>query len=336
MAALLLAAPGTAAAAGALERGDAAWARRSEGHEGLRARPGPIGEAIAAYEEAWDGGEGGVEALEAGWKLLRALWYAGEFAAPDPEAAQEYYDRARRVAQRAFEVLDARDSAEGALEDVDPERFPEVLPDTLHRDAARVAFWSAIGWGAWGRSHGLLAMVRQGVAKRLHRLAHVSIALDPSVLEGGAQRLLSRLHAQLPRVPFISGWVDRERAVPWAERALEVSEAHPGNPYLLATAILDTGVEARRAEAVRILERLADLEPREDQVLEDLAVRREARARLASLQGASAALDARRLASTFRAGARGLGALQPSPPAARMLLPPIPQPAARRPAKEAS
>jgi hypothetical protein len=276
----------------AIERGDAAWSRRADGHDGLRARPGPIETAIEAYREAWQAGRdddasgagagsaaGAVEStLEAGWKLLRALWFAGEFAAPDEAAAQERFDQARAVSEALFRELEAVAGREPG--GIDPERFPEVLPASLHADAARGMFWSAIAWGAWGRSHGLWSMAREGVASRLHHGALASVALDPSVFQGGAQRLLSRAHARFPGIPFLTGWVDRSQAVPWAERALEVSREHPGNHYLLATAILDTGVESRRDEAIAILERLADLEPREEQVLEDLVVRQEVRQRL--------------------------------------------------------
>ena len=40
-----------------------------------------------------------------------------------------------------------------------------------------------------------------------------------AVEQGGAWRLLSRLHSALPRVPWLSGWVDPRQAVPLAERA---------------------------------------------------------------------------------------------------------------------
>ena len=56
--------------------GDAAWARRAEGHQGGRALPGPIDEAIAAYERAV---KEQPDRLEGAWKLLRALHFKGDF-----------------------------------------------------------------------------------------------------------------------------------------------------------------------------------------------------------------------------------------------------------------
>src|SRR5690349_437470 len=61
----------------AIAIGDAAWARRAEGHQGDRALPGPVNEAIAAYERAV---KEQPDRLEGTWKLLRALHYKGDFA----------------------------------------------------------------------------------------------------------------------------------------------------------------------------------------------------------------------------------------------------------------
>ena len=103
--------------------------------------------------------------------------------------------------------------------------------------------------------------------------------LDPDVEQGGAIRLLSRLHSELPRVPFLSGWVDPERAVPLAERALAEYPQHPGNFYLLGLALLSHAPE-RREEGLSLVEATAALAPRADHVVEDLAIREDAQRRL--------------------------------------------------------
>src|SRR5690242_13226108 len=55
------------AAQDAISAGDAAYARRAEGHQGGRAAPGPINEAVAAYEKAV---KEQPDRLEGYWKLL--------------------------------------------------------------------------------------------------------------------------------------------------------------------------------------------------------------------------------------------------------------------------
>jgi len=271
---ILLSAP---AATANLARGDAAWARRAEGHAGGKARPEPVGEALAAYEAALAARP---DALEPRWKLVRALWFQGEFASASEAAARAAYERAIALAEPAVTQVGAR------LGTPSPERAalrPAALrarlePDELH-DAAQLYFWAAVGLGAWSRSAGLLEAVRAGVAGRLHEYTEISIALDPSVEGGGALRLLAHLHAALPRVPLLSGFVDRTRALPLAARAAAEYPEHPGNPYLVALTLLELAPE-RRAEALRLVEQTASLEPRPEQLVEDTALRLGARARL--------------------------------------------------------
>ncbi len=87
-------------------------------------------------------------------------------------------------------------------------------------------------------------------------------------------------------MPFLSGWVDHARAVPLAERAVAEYPAHPGNAYLLGLALLSNAPE-RRDEALALIERTANLEPRSDHVIEDEAIRISARKDLQEVRRAS-------------------------------------------------
>ena len=64
---------------------------------------------------------------------------------------------------------------------------------------ARFYFWASIHWGAWSRSAGLLAAVREGVANRIHDYLQVTLELEPGYDRGGPHRMLSTLHRSLPR-----------------------------------------------------------------------------------------------------------------------------------------
>lgn len=274
--------PGAAAdsdaARDALARGDAAFLRRAEGHDGDgRARPAPIGEAIRAYEEAVAADP---ERLEAHWKLLRAYHFAGDFSAPDAVQERVLWERATAASEQALDALARRVGGRRVLDALAPAALGSAFAPGDRRDAAAIHFWSAVVWGAWSSRQGLLAVVREGVANRLHRYAEAVVALDPGHEEGGAHRLLARLHATLPRVPLLSGWVDRERALPEMERALAAAPRHPGNRMLLALTLLDVA-PLRRGEALALLEEVAASEPRAAQLVEDLAIRRSARERLA-------------------------------------------------------
>lgn len=269
---------GPAAHADLVARGDAAWARRADGAQGGLARTGPVLEAVRHYEDAVDAR---ADDLEARWKLLRALHFLGDFSQADEALASRASERARDVAEHGLDRLAQRAGAGARLESFDPASLPTRLDaaGVARHDAARLYFWSAIGWGAWSQRVGLLSAVRQGVANRLHDYTRVTIALEPGYDDGGALRLLGRLHAELPRVPFVSGWVDRDRALPLVERAYGLAPEHPGNRLLLALTLLDLAPD-RRAEARELLSGVGELEPRPDMRVEDLTLRRQARERL--------------------------------------------------------
>jgi hypothetical protein len=132
----------------------------------------------------------------------------------------------------------------------------------------------------WSQTHGLLEAVREGVARRVYEGALVAHRLDPDLEEGGPLRLLARLHAKLPHVPFVSGFVDRTQAEPLAAETLRRWPGHPGNRLLLALTWLELAPE-RRAEALTLLAEVAASAPRAAQQVEDAAVATAAQQRLA-------------------------------------------------------
>jgi tetratricopeptide (TPR) repeat protein len=262
-----------------IARGDRAWARRAEGERDGRPSSAPILEAVRAYEGALAARP---DSLEVRWKLLRALHFAGDFASRSPDTQREIFDRAASVSEQSLDLVTGLVGGGGRLDRIDPEEIGSRLDAAglLRADVARIYFWSAINWGAWSRVVGLLGAVRQGVADRLHRYTLIAIALEPDYDEGGALRLLGRLHAELPRVPFVSDWVDRDQALPMVERAYALAPANPGNRLLLALTLMELAPE-RLDEAIDLLDQVGRLEPRPSMVIEDLAMRREARERLA-------------------------------------------------------
>jgi hypothetical protein len=267
-----------AAHADEVARGDSAWARRAEGEREGRPLPGPIREAVRSYESALTARS---ESLEARWKLLRALHFAGDFASEDQEEKRRIFDRAKDVSDQGLALLADQVGSGVRLEEMDPEQIGSRLEATgiPPSDVARLYFWSAINWGAWSRNAGLLSAVRQGVANRIHRYTLITIALEPEYDEGGAFRLLGRLHAELPRVPFVSGWIDRNESIPLLERAYAMAPDNPGNRLLLALTLLDLAPD-RRSEALELLKQVEGLIPRTSMRIEDLAMRTEARDRL--------------------------------------------------------
>jgi len=56
-----------------------------------------------------------------------------------------------------------------------------------------------------------------------------------------------------------------------AERVVAAYPAHPGNPFLLGLTLLERA-PLRRAEALLLLERSAEFEPRRDHLVEDTSI----------------------------------------------------------------
>ena len=248
-----------AQAAAQLEDADLAWASRAEQLDGRMARPERIEEAIRLYRAALDSGGA---SLEERWKLLRALHYLIDFSTAEESRKDAAMEEALELAKRSVEVLE------------------EGKGDA--RDRARLYFRCAIAWGTRAQRVGLLTIVREGVATQMHDYAEQALALDPTVDRGGPLRLLSRLHGRLPRVPFVSGWVDREKSLALAERAYADDPEHPGNRLILALALLERAPE-RSAEAEALLESVAESTPDPAMLAEWLAIREQARERLAEL-----------------------------------------------------
>ncbi len=270
-----------------MERGDAAWLRRAEGHQGGRAQAGPVGEAVAAYEAAL---KAAPDDLDLYWKLLRAYHFEGEYVASTRQAKQAAFGRGREVAEAAIDRLARR--LPGAEAGGGRARLDRLSPAETARalagvpQAKAIYLWGAVDWGLWADAFGKLAAARQGVGDRLRHYGEVVLAIDERFENAGGHRLLGRLHAMAPKVPFVTGWVDRDKAISELERAAALGPADPTNDLYLAEAILDHR-PAEKARAIAILRRLGARQPSPERAVEDGKVLAEARALLAR-QGSGA------------------------------------------------
>jgi len=239
----------------ALSRGDAAWARRAEGHVGAHASPGPIGEAITAYEQAR---KEQPERLEIYWKLLRAQHYRGEFVAITREQKQDVFGLARTVAEAGLDRLARKAGGRERLDAMAPAAAAKALAGIP--EAAPLHLWAGIHWGLWGDNFGRLAAARQGVGERVRRYSEVVIAIDERYEFAGGHRLLGRLHTLAPKVPFLTGWVDRGKAVAELRRAVALAPEYPLNAVFLADALLQyrSGEAAEVAAARRLLRQVVE------------------------------------------------------------------------------
>ncbi|MCZ6508534.1 MAG: hypothetical protein O7A04_10890 [Acidobacteria bacterium] len=239
----------------AIRRGDAAWERRAEGHHQAVAAPGPIGEAIAAYEEALAQTP---TDLEARWKLMRALFFRGEHVVSSHSARLRVFERGRQLGEHGIDQLSAGTN--------DRKRFLELSAAKLRAAVgeptlgAEVLFWSAVHTGLWGRTRGRFASAREGVASKIRDYASASIALDDEIENGGGHRILGRLHTEAPRIPFITGWISRDTAVSELELCLTIAPEDLTTRLYLGEALIEF-VPKRKQEGVALLRDLVQSDP---------------------------------------------------------------------------
>lgn len=258
--------------------GDRAWVGRAAGHQGARAAAEPIQEAIDAYSQALAADP---ESLEARWKLLRALYFKGEHVLDEREARLELFKGGIEIADAGRQQIEQH----YGLEDDSLGLEPEEVAAAIGRDplAAEMFFWSSTHWGLWGRYTGKIKAARQGVATKIRKFAEIVILLDDTIENGGGHRVLGRLHAEAPKIPFVTGWVDRNRAVTELRRAYDVAPDDLLTQLFLAEALLDYR-PAERQEAVAMLQAIVDSEPDPGWLVEENKAIADARARLAEIE----------------------------------------------------
>lgn len=259
---MLLAALGLASALAvgslgqALAEAETHFARRAEAAHGATADRAPVQASIAAYRRAL-GLDPGSAVARVG--LLRALFFRGGFCGESDAARKQTFEEAKQLAADSIERLELKLRGD-----------PARRLDALRRvpEAAALYFWAGVSWGQWSLDH-KLASAWQGAASKIRDYAETAIALDPNYEQGSPFLLLGRLHADSPKLPFVTGFVSRKKALESLRHALEISPQNTIAQYFLAGAILDYEPN-NRDEAIRLLQACAHAAPRPDYRVEDL------------------------------------------------------------------
>jgi hypothetical protein len=255
-----------------LAEGDALYARRAEGATGARALPGPSDLAVAAYRRALTAD---AESIAARGSLIRALFFRASFCGAGPDERKRLFEEAKAVGDEGMRRLDARaGTVTGPARIEALKRIP---------DAAAMPFWTAVAWGEWALAKGKFAAARQGAAGRVRDLGQAVVDLDPAFEQGGGYRILGRLHDQSPRIPFVTGWVSRDKALANLRLALAQGPRNTVNQVFLAEAILDHD-STHRDEARALLNQCASTPPRPEFLVEDAFYIARARELLAQMK----------------------------------------------------
>ncbi len=152
----------------------------------------------------------------------------------------------------------------------------------MPRDEKVRLFDAAVSWGQWAVFHRVSA-AWSGAPGRIRDLAEAVIALDPGAEQAGAYIILGRLHSEAPKIPLVTGFVSREKAVAAVRAGIALAPDNRALAYFTADVLLRHAPGAD-GEAGEILARVASTPPRPDFRAEDLHYARMARERLAGLR----------------------------------------------------
>lgn len=258
-----------------IEEADVRFALRAVGAKDGVADRAEADAAIDLYRKAVAAAPDDIEVLA---KLLRALHFRGAYTGAGIEEKKQIFEEGRRLGQDAVDRIDKGAKSTPGLTRIEALR--------KIRGAPLLYLWTAGHWGEWALVRGKFAAARSGIASRLRDLAQSVIDIDPVFEDAAGYRILGRLHAEAPRIPFITGWVSHDKGVQFLRRAYEIAPNHPVTWYFLAEAILDHD-PSKADEAKRLLEKCASTPPRPDTVLEDSHYARMARKLLDELKTAN-------------------------------------------------
>jgi tetratricopeptide (TPR) repeat protein len=248
-----------------VEEGDRHWNLRAEGSQGSRADPQEIDQAVASYREALSADP---NSLAVRWRLMRALFFKGEYTMDDAELKKKIFNEGRLLGDETVQVIrhEAGSRAGGDLADASAVELAPFFKGSP--DVVGCFFWASASWGKWALAYGKFQAVRQGAAGKIRDLATAVTLMNDQYGEGGGYRVLGRLYHQTPYVPFLTGWASTRDAVKFLRRAYAIGPRNSVNRLYLAEALWDLDRDTRN-EAVALAEELAQDAPRAEYLVED-------------------------------------------------------------------
>ncbi len=230
-----------------LDAADSTYAHRGDGFDQvtMSADTAIINRALDLYRQAAAEASGSARE-EALWKLLRAYWFKGSYAAADRERKKTIFDEGKEIGLEAVR------------------EFP---------DSPGVNLWLAALWGSWAEVYGKMKAAKKGVAGKIRQLCEKVIELDPRFNDAGGYRVLGRLHFKSPKIPLILGWPSKKKAVEYLQKADEIAPGNLFTKLYLAEALYK---RKERDRAVQILKEILTTEGTIIGTVEDAYIKKEA------------------------------------------------------------
>ena len=224
----------------AFEEGMKWYEQRAVEADSFRAVPKYIGNAINAFEKAYNQNQ---KSEQAGLFLLKSYYFKGMFLGLDEDRQKEIYDKGRDLGEKLAE------------------RYSEAF---------KIKFWYAANLGRWAKVHGFMAAATSGVAKKVRNLGEEIIELDEQYQGGGGYRILAQAYFHTPKIPILMGWPSDKKALELVKKAMKIAPGHPTNRLLFAEILMSFD---RNNEARNHLEHIMKMEPRRDFLIPDRSVK---------------------------------------------------------------
>jgi len=260
-----------------VQRADSLWRNRAEGSAGGRAAAEPIASIVEIYGQALQEEPGD---LVLRGKLLRALFFQGEYVPTEGDARLALYTRAQQLGEQGLDQLADQVGGRKALDGLSPSEVGSRLASVP--GAADVYYWTGVHWGLWGRHRGPIAAARQGVASKIRDYAERTIALAPKAENAGGHRLLGQLHSEAPKIPIFTGWIDRESSIRELQTAHDLFPDDLLSQFYLAQALVKHS-DDERERGMKMLRSVIASTPNPGWKVEEEDVILDAREFLASL-----------------------------------------------------
>jgi len=251
--------------------GDQAWLQRAQGHQGSRAAPEPVQKAIDAYQSAL---KAEPENLGTRWKLLRAFYFKGEFVLENDKERLALYQTGREIAEVGRLQIESEYGLSKGLFRTKPSEVADAIGNQA--DVAEFFFWATANWGLWGQYSGKLISALTGLVYKLRQFAEIMVLMDESVENGGGHRLLGQLNARVPKIPFLTWWVDHDLAISELRLSLQIAPSSLLSKIYLAGALLKFRPEEKR-QALSLLQDVVKSDPDPERLVEDIQVIEDAR-----------------------------------------------------------
>ena len=259
---------------------DAVWAGRADGGHGGRARVAPVRKVLSLLRAELAEQP---HSIEARWRLMRALYFAGEYAASSEPEAKSCFLEATHVADDCLAHLRMK-ATEDSSRDLSRATPVELVPRFAGDPEAASAFeWGGVAWGMYALAEGMFAAAREGVAGRIRDYAEAVIRLAPALDDAAGDRTLGRLHHKTPSIPLITGWISKKDAIRHLRKAVATAQSSLVNRLFLAEALRELD-PAGRDEAIAIAESVVDATPDPKWLVEHERAPADARALLKTWQ----------------------------------------------------